>query len=170
MKISISQYSFSVREPYSEGTELTLAEAQALNRLRAENIRNNLGKQWAKTLIKAKGAPSLAELEAFREKVAEYDLEYKFAEQVNQAQATIETEIEAIVLAQVEEEIRLSSIEVNKFEYNAMLAKARRSENVLHKAQHRLKTKQEIAAKLIDELSGGIEGIGPRFVRLRREP
>lgn len=42
MKIRISQYAFEVGEPYQAGHVITAIEAKELNRLRAENIRNNV--------------------------------------------------------------------------------------------------------------------------------
>jgi hypothetical protein len=44
MQITIRHYDFALDAPYEEGHVLTLGEAQALNGLRAENIRNNISK------------------------------------------------------------------------------------------------------------------------------
>lgn len=45
MLIRIRQYTFTISAPFFPGQVITAAEAQALNALRAENIRNNFAKR-----------------------------------------------------------------------------------------------------------------------------
>src|SRR5258706_10941509 len=80
MQISIKQHAFSVRGPYSEGTRLTKAEAQALNGLRAENIRNNVFKLVMEALGTADPGQVLpaSSHQELQEKITEYDLKYQF--------------------------------------------------------------------------------------------
>lgn len=69
-EVTIAGKSFFLRSPFSEGHPLTAGEAQQLNQVRHENVRNNCAKmvkEWT---------GDAAELNA---KVDKYDAEYVFA-------------------------------------------------------------------------------------------
>lgn len=68
--ITIQGLIFHVRAPYAEGHTLSQIEAQALNRLRAENVRNNCADKVKSA--KETGADASAVVEA-------YDQDYSFA-------------------------------------------------------------------------------------------
>jgi hypothetical protein len=81
MKIRIRQYAFEISTPYSSGHVLTDLEAQALNALRAENIRNNMSKVVQRELNclgEGEALPSevLADLTA---RITNYDKVYSFS-------------------------------------------------------------------------------------------
>jgi hypothetical protein len=72
--VIISGQSFELSSPYNEGHVLNAAEANALNQLRHENIRNNV----AKAVKEAYELDSEEAIIAVIEKVAAYDAEYAF--------------------------------------------------------------------------------------------
>lgn len=78
---SIRQYQFILPRRYVEGHQLTASEAQALNGLRTENIRNNVsglvGRQ-IESLGKGEllSAATLAELQGL---ISQYEEKYRFA-------------------------------------------------------------------------------------------
>lgn len=51
MKITISQYSFQLSEPYQIGHQLTADEARALNVLRSSHIRKAIASQVRQTIL-----------------------------------------------------------------------------------------------------------------------
>jgi hypothetical protein len=71
-KIRIKSIEFKLSDPYLPGHILNLAEAQALNALRAENIRNNFAKRIT---LGAIGPDELARLHT---EIAQYDATYSF--------------------------------------------------------------------------------------------
>lgn len=80
MRIRIRQYSFDLSEPFFEGQPLRAAEAQALNGLRAENIRNNMSPTvLAKVSLLGEGqlldTETVAELQRA---ISAYDMKYEF--------------------------------------------------------------------------------------------
>jgi hypothetical protein len=72
--VIISGQSFELASPYNEGHVLTAAEANAMNQLRHENIRNNV----AKAVKEAYELDTEEAIIAVLEKVAAYDAEYAF--------------------------------------------------------------------------------------------
>lgn len=74
--ITIQGHIFHVSAPYSEGHTLTANEAIALNRVRAENIRNNTASLVAKYNSDENGG---YDHEAAQSAVAAYDAEYNFS-------------------------------------------------------------------------------------------
>ena len=80
MQIRLKSYSFQLSAPYSAGTVLTAAEAQALNSLRAENISNAMRKLADRQIaLLAEGQllsdQQLAELQR---QISAYDAKYQF--------------------------------------------------------------------------------------------
>lgn len=77
--ITISCYTFTLSSPFASGRPLTLADRQALDRLRAENIRNNAAKRLAKRLPEGRLLTRDEEAE-FQAEIAEMDSRYEFKE------------------------------------------------------------------------------------------
>lgn len=82
MQIRIKGYTFTLSEPFRDGTVLTKAEAQALNDLRAENIQNNLRKLVAEATAELAQGELLSEARIvdIQGKLTKYDLAYTFVE------------------------------------------------------------------------------------------
>ena len=101
MLIRIGQNSFEISEPYSAGHQLTAGEAQALNTLRSENIRNQLARSIAKMVHG--GAPlDTAQLMSIKDEARVRDTNYKFewrrqTPRLTPAAGTVEAE--ALLLA-----------------------------------------------------------------------
>lgn len=74
MLVQIQSHQFELSEPYQPGQTIGPAEAQALNALRAENIRNICNK-WA-----PKGLQAETALQDFRLRVVATDMGYRLAE------------------------------------------------------------------------------------------
>lgn len=112
MQIKMKGYSFDLTEPFAEGSLLTKGEAQAMNRLRAENISNNLRPLVTDAIAglpegELISAPLLVEIQS---KLTNYDLSYQFLEQ-HQPRARvgdIEAEAWQLAAARVDSQIRES--------------------------------------------------------------
>lgn len=66
---TISEHNFTVPQPFTEGHTCTANEAQALNQLLIENVRNNFAQQMKRAGEKGEAIPGQAELDAY---VSEY--------------------------------------------------------------------------------------------------
>ena len=111
-----TQYQFSVASPYQPGHLITQAEAQALNQLRSENIRENCRPAFSRAI---EGAPTdslLTEemISVIQAKIDQYDSEYQFTEKTELKERPGAIEREARILAaaraedgSTEEEIEL---------------------------------------------------------------
>ena len=80
MQVRIHEYLFDLPDPYQEGHQLSLAEAQALNKLRAENIRNNMAKVIDEARAKLEPGQLLPsdEFAALRAQIDLYASNYQF--------------------------------------------------------------------------------------------
>lgn len=78
--IRIKGYSFSLSNPYTEGHSLTAAEAQALNKLREENISNNFRSQVNEQVSRLAPGELLAQsvLDSLQQALTAYDELYQF--------------------------------------------------------------------------------------------
>lgn len=159
MQISIKQHAFSVRQVYSEGTVLTKAEAQALNGLRAENIRNNVFKFVAEALGTAQQGQVLpAEVQKeLQEKITEYDLKYQFPLRSEpRGQSPIEVEVLIVATERVEAAIRQRGtyelVVVNRAMYEDMLALALADPAVQEEARKRIALANQAAARALEDL------------------
>lgn len=106
MQIRIRQYTFTLSEPYRAGHVINAAEAQAMNSLRAENVRNNMAKVVGDELaVLPEGtllsASAQAELQA---RITDYDGKYQFVERHRPAAGLGPIEKEALTIA--EERVR----------------------------------------------------------------
>jgi hypothetical protein len=153
MQISIKQHAFAVRAPYSEGTVLTKAEAQALNGLRAENIRNNVFKLVAEAMsavAPGQVLPAAAQQE-LQEKITEYDLKYQFPQRQEQrGQSPIEAEILVVATERVEASIRQAG--VSRAMYESLLAVALADSSVQAEARSRVATANQAAKRALEDL------------------
>jgi hypothetical protein len=76
-QIVIQGVSVEVSTPYAEGHTVTVAEAKALNQVRAENIRNNMASK-VKEIEGDAEELSQEQLDQIAQLVSQYDAEYEF--------------------------------------------------------------------------------------------
>lgn len=157
MQISIKQHAFSVRTVYAEGTQLTKAEAQALNGLRAENIRNNVFKivQEALGAVEPGQVLPAAVHQELQDRITEYDLRYQFPlrHDARGASSPIEAEALAVATERVEAAIRQAEIAVvSRQVYDELLAKALADDAVQAEARRRVTLANAAAAKALEDL------------------
>lgn len=160
MKITIRQYVFSVREPFSEGTIITKAEAQALNALRAENIRNNMAKKVADAALPPDAVKprllSEIDLVDLQQQITEYDLKYTFPLRGDKKDPVglVELEIELLAKDRVEAQMRQdpTSLVWSRFKYDKALEQAQADAGLQGEARRRVAARQQAAAKALQEL------------------
>jgi len=79
LTIRIRNHQFALSPRFAEGTVLTLGEAQAMNQLFCENVRNNTD-QWVIAAISEAGDAPLPKekLEELQSRITEYAEKYQF--------------------------------------------------------------------------------------------
>ncbi len=155
MQISIKQHAFSVRTVYAEGTVLSRAEAQALNGLRAENIRNNVAKAVVAALAELPEGQVLAAAEhrVLQQRITEYDLGYQFPlRHEPRGQSPIEAETLAVATEYTEAMMRQSGEAWSRDLYETTLAVAMDSLVVQAEARRRVALQNQAAAKALEDL------------------
>lgn len=109
LSIRLKHYQFIVTSPFAEGTVLTQAEAEALNALRAENIRAVANKLLGQIVPQGAGdlltPVQLADLQA---RITEYDHKYSFPlkHRPRQRQSDIDAEARQIAEERYDSEVR----------------------------------------------------------------
>lgn len=155
LKIRISQYAFLVGAPYRAGHSLTANEAEALNRLRAENIRNNV-KRWVDQAEPTRGLIPQAELNALAERIAQYAQGYEFAAPAEPKggirKTGFETEIENIARERVEAKLRLTGITLSKEAHADAIEGEMKLSEVQLEARKRFEARATLAANELKEL------------------
>lgn len=158
MQITIRQHSFNVRGPYAEGTILTKAEAQALNGLRAENIRNNMAKLVLEYLAQIEPGRVLP-AEAMQElqgKITDYDLRYQFTlkheSRQGQGQSPIDAEILLVATEATEAMMRRTGKVLSANEFELSLAATTAQPEIQAEARRRLALANQAAAKALEDL------------------
>lgn len=141
------EFPFIVQAPYCEGHLMTRGEAQALNQLRAERIRENCRPTFSTAADSApSGIPDTAMLQLIQQKITRYDEGFQFAEKHEsraQAPAISAIEREALELARGEAPDGSTEEEI------ATLAS---SIDLLAAATERVRIRAEIARSGIDSL------------------
>ena len=109
MLIQIRRYQFELLGPYAEGHRLTAGEAQALNSLRAENIRNAVAKTVHDAMQREGETLSPETLSRIREEIAKRDREYEFKprpQMDSPRPGTIEFELASLIGERIAEAAR----------------------------------------------------------------
>lgn len=158
MKIRIDQYFFNIPTRYRVGHELSQNEADALNGLRAENIRNNV-KRW---VDEAKKTVPIGELltpdsiSALQDRVSEYASEYEFGPKGEPKggvrKTAFEIELLAIATARVEEQARAMSIELSPEGMAEAVESQMKLAIVIEEARRRVSARQELAQQALQSL------------------
>jgi hypothetical protein len=112
--ITISEVTFDISSPYKEGHQLTLIEAEALNGLRHENIRNAFR---PKVISYEKGEKTL---ESLKEEFAAYDRDYVFKARSTRAApaSLLEQETKKIASELVKTIIRKKNLTLSQEEFD----------------------------------------------------
>lgn len=157
-KIRIDQYAFSLPLRYRAGHSLSQNEADALNGLRAENIRNNV-KRW---VDEAKKSVPLGELltpdalSALQDRVSEYAASYEFGAKAEPKGGTRKTSFEVELLAiakeRVEEQARSLGIELSEEGLQAAIESQTKLAIVIEEARRRVAAKNELAQQALQSL------------------
>lgn len=158
MQVRIKGYSFSIAEPYSEGHTLTRGEAQALNGVRAENVRNNLKKlvDEAQTLAGDR-LLSPGELAQIQSRFTEYDAGYSFEERRAQAPRRGDLEIAAREIATevVDARARQEGLDLTPEDREVFIEQVAQDPGVLEQAHQRATAKRQALADSLADLIGG---------------
>jgi hypothetical protein len=79
LRIRIRSHEFTIAPRFASGTVITLGEAQALNQLFSENVRNNVD-QWVVNALDASPAGALDDTatQTLQTRIAEYAERYQF--------------------------------------------------------------------------------------------
>ena len=152
--IRIRQYSFDITDRYSAGHTCTPGEAQALNRLRAENIRNNMAPAVAEaadtTPDRQLSGPGL---DSLRQRIARYDANYEFVEKHTPSRpGALETELLRVATEQVEADARALGKDLTVAQIVAMAKLMLGDPKVQAEARSRLAERQRIAQSALDDL------------------
>lgn len=150
LTITIKGQPFTISEPYAAGYVLVREEGQALNLLRAENIRNNLAPMVERELAKLLPGEALspAARAELQQRVTQYDRGYKFQPRHRPRQSQLQAEITAVARERVEAE--LPDCEPEDRERRAMLLAG--DADVQIEAARRIAERQRVA-------DGGIEDL-----------
>ncbi len=155
--IALSHYEFSISEPFKAGSVLTLAEAQALNQLTLENIRNIASKAMGKA---ERGEDGLLTVESEREVrrvIADLDAHYEFKlrSPPRVKSSTLEAEIARVAEEAVEAHARQIGAELSETQRLEAEEAYRQSPSVLSEAKRRLAERIRINSETIEDLIGG---------------
>lgn len=140
-----TQYQFSVASPYTPGHQITMAEAQALNQLRSENIRENCRLAFSRAIEGTPPDELLSEetVLGVQSLIDQYDSEYQFTERAELPErlGAIEREARILATGRAGEEATEEEIE--------LLA---RSIDLLVEARARVEARNKIASTAMEEL------------------
>lgn len=155
-EITIAGSVFPVSQPYAEGHVVTLAEAKALNQVRAENIRNNMASKVKAATESPTDECNASNIAAL---VAAYDAEYQFTlASVGGGKRSVDpVEVEALKIARalLSEALKTKGISITKLPEevrNAKIAEISESDAVLKEARKRVEARKKQAADLLEGL------------------
>jgi len=158
MKIRINQYFFGIGSKYRAGHELTQNEADALNGLRAENIRNNV-KRWIDEATRGLAPGELLTPDAIsslQDKVSEYARDYEFGPRGEPKggirKTAFEIELLAIATARVEEQARSMDITLSEEGFQEAVESQMKLAIVVEEARRRVSARQELAQQALQSL------------------
>lgn len=156
--IMIAGHNFNVEDKYEEGHELTANEANALNQMRRENIRNNLAK---KVEEKKNGKDKIeddAVLSEMQNEVTEYASEYEFGERVGGGAVRDPVLSEAMRIARdkIWEHLKRKGMKRKDVEVTAITEAARKlltkNPGIMELAKQRVAETQAAAASELEDV------------------
>lgn len=145
MKIIIAQFAFEISEPSVAGQAKTAAEAQALNALRADRIRELVRKRIARQAF------SLSQLEAL---VAQIDAEWDWPSPRSPVTRLSRLEIE---IGKVAEELARrdntqEGLPLEGPEFDSYVEELAQESSVREEAQRRLDIQSRVASSTLEDL------------------
>lgn len=156
MIIRIKHYQFTLSEPFAPGHQLTGAEAQALNALRAENIRNNFAKRVDKAIAvllpgEVLSAEALRELQVV---LGTYDSGYGFVgkHEPRLKLSALEVEIRAVAQERVEEQARGLGKDLDSSELESLVGQMASVPGVQEEARLRLQERMKVTVGSLEDL------------------
>ena len=160
MHFSISHYSFELSEPYEAGGVLTLGEAQALNALRAENIREMVRRSFAGYIAQHGDAEGLLSPEGildFQREVETIDSLYQFKARVTKPRprnGTLEAEIRLVAEEAVGSLVRARGLDLSPSMFDAQVRGFSVREDIQAEARRRLSARLKATRESIDDILG----------------
>lgn len=152
MQILISHYSFSVSAPYSEGHSLSALEAQALNAIRAENIRNLAFKAFKKAGLLA-SIQSPTSLEQMARDVSRIDHSYEFRPpSTPKRESPLDLLLREIALEIIQQRERQQGYPLSDSDFDSTLQTLICAPEVQSEARRRLEARQVIAQQSLEEI------------------
>lgn len=152
--IRIHTHSFIISAPYSSGSrQIGPAELAALDRLRAENIRNNAAKRLDKSGQKWPLPPQA--LEDFAHEIASLDATYEFPapERLHSRPGAFSRLVEAIAQERAFEQLQGQGyLQPSQDEVRALAEELSSTPEVQAEARRRLAVQSQTALKVLEEL------------------
>ncbi len=156
MQIRIRHYVFNLSEPYQPGTVLTAGEAQALNGLRAENIRNNVARAILDEVAALASGEMLPPetLQALQLVIDQYAAGYQFIlrHEPRTRPGLIDREARELATDRVIEERRRTGEPTEGASVEAEIELLTRTSTIQDLARRRIAQRQAIAASAMEEL------------------
>lgn len=158
MKIRIGQYAFAIGSPFRTGHILNQNEADALNGLRAENIRNNVKKLVDKA---TQGLPQGQLLDStilntLEEEISDYARTYSFGERREPKggirKTAFEQELRSVAEERISTQQRQLDIQLTEDAFEAAVEQQMQLAPVIDEARQRVSKRQELAAQALAEL------------------
>ncbi len=156
MKIRIKQYHFEVSEPFQPGHRLNEAEAQALNGLRAEHIRDNVSKVVSKALAESQDGALLSPkaLEEVSRAIAQYDSRYNFIfkHEPRAKRGLLESVVRGLAEEWVEVQLRQQDLTLSEEDREKLILQTEQLEPIQTAARERLAVQQSVARETLEDL------------------
>lgn len=166
---SILGIALTLTAPYAEGHALTEIEAEVLNRVRAENIGNNLRAAVAKENTGTSKEPAFSAdaLAKIEELAKSYDAEYVFTKRAagegRKSVDPIQSEARKLARSVITEKLRAagrSTKDVEKEKLEAAIDQLAANADIQKRATKIVKDRQAIAASALEGLELDFDNIG----------
>lgn len=155
MQTRLKGYTFTLSEPFREGTVITKGEAQALNGLRTENLANNLRKLVNEAIAELAEGEQISEarLGEIQAKISLADQNYQFLERssLRLKVGDIEQEARAIAQERVEAAYRAREEELDD-EFERLVALQEQLPAVREEARERVAARRSALAESLSDL------------------
>jgi hypothetical protein len=148
MQIILSHYRFTLRDPYQAGQRLTPIEAQVLNALRAENIRNTARRKWQRAI----GVLSSEEETELSQLITKLDEDYQFSPPGPPRSSTFESLCDHLATEAVSASLRKEGITVDERRFRELVQGCSQREDIKEAAREQLRVRQQIAESSLEDL------------------
>lgn len=155
MQIRLASYQFTLDEPFAAGHQLTAGEAQALNGLRAENIRNNFMRQHFSALIADQEGQLLSaeQLAVAQQWLDAYANSYSFGQRrAIVRKGAIELAAEEVAKEQALEQAAASGRSLSLSELAEAIQQLLALDSVQQEARERVAERKQIAESALEDL------------------